>query len=75
MKIKEQELFQLTVDELNKRKILPFSARKWSWENVRQIVYFNKKNGPMSNVKRPDVMSIYKEITIKKLDELRILNQ
>jgi hypothetical protein len=74
MKLKQQELYQLTVDELNKRNILPFSARNWSWENVRQIDYFNQKNKANGNLKRPDVMAILKEITIKKLDEIRDLN-
>jgi len=74
MRIKQQELYQLTVDELNKRKILPFSARNWSWENVRQIDYFNQKNKSTGNIKRPDVMAILREITIKKLDEIRELN-
>ena len=74
MKLKQQELYQLTVDELNKRKILPFSARNWSWENVRQIDYFNQKNKSTGQIKRSDVMNILKEITIKKLDEIRELN-
>jgi len=71
MKLKQQELYQLTVDELNKRKILPFSARNWSWQNVRQIDYFNQKNKSSGQIKRSDVMNILKEITIKKLDEIR----
>jgi len=74
MKFKQQEIYKLTSDELNKRKILPFSARAWSWENIRQIDYFNQKNKSSGRVKRPDVMAILKEITIKKLDEIRELN-
>lgn len=71
MKFKEQEIFKLTADQLNKQKILPFSARKWSWENVRQIIYHNRKN---EQQKRLDVQNIYKQILIQKLDELRNLN-
>jgi len=71
MKLSEKEIYQATAEVLNERKILPFSARSWSWENVRGIAYSNRNAPNGQKNKRPDVMAVIKEVTIQKLDKLR----
>ena len=71
MLIKEIDKYKMTADILNERGITPFSARSWNWENVRSIAYYNRKNAKAGYLKRPDVMAVIKEVTIKMLDNAR----
>jgi hypothetical protein len=71
MLIKEIDKYKITADILNERGISPFSARSWNWENVRSIAYYNRKNAKAGYLKRPDVMAVIKEVTIKLLDNAR----
>jgi spermidine synthase len=71
MLIKEIDKYQMTAEILNERGISPFSARSWNWENVRSIAYFNRKNAKAGFIKRPDVMAVIREVTIKLLDNAR----
>ena len=71
MLIKEIDKYQMTADILNERGVKPFSARSWNWENVRSIAYYNRKNAKAGFMKRPDVMAVIKEVTIKMLDNAR----
>jgi hypothetical protein len=71
MLIKEIDKYQMTADILNERGVKPFSARSWNWENVRSIAYYNRKNAKAGFMKRPDVMAVIKEVTIKLLDNAR----
>lgn len=71
MLIKEVDKYKITAQILNERGISPFSARSWNWENVRSIAYYNKNNARKGFAKRPDVMEVLKEVTIKLLDDAR----
>jgi hypothetical protein len=71
MLIKEIDKYKMTADILNERGVKPFSARTWSWENVRSIAYYNRNNAKAGFMKRPDVMAVIKEVTIKMLDNAR----
>ena len=71
MLIKEIDKYKMTAEILNERGISPFSARSWNWENVRSIAYYNRKNAKDGYLKRPDVMAVIKEVTIKLLDNAR----
>jgi hypothetical protein len=71
MKFRERDRFELTAETLNERGIMPFSARRWNWENVRSIAVYNQKNARNGFIKRPDVMQVLKEVTIKILDDAR----
>ena len=71
MLIKEIDKYQMTADILNERGVKPFSARTWSWENVRSIAYYNRNNAKAGFMKRPDVMAVIKEVTIKMLEDAR----
>jgi len=71
MIIKEIDKYQMTADILNERGIKPFSARTWYWENVRSIAYYNRKNAKAGFLKRPDVMEVIREVTIKMLEDAR----
>ena len=71
MLIKEIDKYKMTADILNERNISPFSARSWNWENVRSIAYYNRKNAKAGHLKRPDVMAVIKEVTIKMLEDAR----
>jgi len=71
MLIKEVDKYQMTADILNERGIKPFSARIWYWENVRSIAYYNRKNAKAGFIKRPDVMAVIREVTIKMLEDAR----
>jgi len=39
IKIKKNIIHQAVADSLNKKGILPFSAREWNVQNVQQVVY------------------------------------
>ena len=52
--IKKMVAYQLVADRLNKKGILPFSARQWSSGLVQQAVY--------GKVKYPEVMEELKLI-------------
>jgi hypothetical protein len=52
--IKKMVAYQLVADRLNKKGILPFSARQWSSGLVQQTVY--------GKVKYPEVMEELKLI-------------
>ena len=54
MKIKKMVAYQQVADRLNKKGILPFSARQWSSGLVQQAVY--------GKVKYPEVMEELKLI-------------
>jgi hypothetical protein len=73
MRIKEKDKYQMTADILNERGIMPFSARSWSWENVRSIAHYNRNNikAGFTYSKRPDVMEVLKWVTIKLLESAR----
>jgi hypothetical protein len=71
MLIKEIDKYQMTADILNERGVKPFSARSWSWENVRSIAYYNRNNAKAGYLKRPDVMAVIREVTIKMLEDAR----
>jgi hypothetical protein len=71
MLIKEVDKYKITAEILNERGVKPFSARTWNWENVRSIAYFNRKNAKAGFMKRPDVMAVIKEVTIKLLENAR----
>jgi hypothetical protein len=44
MKIKKLNLYQEVADNLNKRGVMPFSARQWSMPLVQSVVYGKVKN-------------------------------
>jgi hypothetical protein len=71
MLIKEIDKYKMTAEILNERGISPFSARSWNWENVRSIAYYNRRNAKAGYLKRPDVMAVIREVTIKMLDNAR----
>jgi len=71
MLIKEIDKYKMTADILNERGISPFSARSWNWENVRSIAYYNRNNAKAGFIKRPDVMAVIREVTIKMLEDAR----
>jgi len=61
IKIKKSNIHQAVADSLNKKGILPFSAREWNVLNVQQVVYWNTRNRDQGYVKYPEVM---KEVQI-----------
>lgn len=71
MKFREKDRFELTAETLNERGIMPFSARQWNWENVRAIAVYNQKKASNGFIKRPDVMEVLREVTIKLLEDAR----
>jgi hypothetical protein len=71
MLIKEIDKYKMTADILNERGVKPFSARTWSWENVRSIAYYNRNNAKAGFMKRPDIMAVIREVTIKMLEDAR----
>ena len=71
MLIKEIDKYKMTAEILNERGISPFSARSWNWENVRSVAYYNRLNAKAGYLKRPDVMAVIKEVTIKMLEDAR----
>jgi hypothetical protein len=53
MKIKKLNLYQEVADNLNKKGVMPFSARQWSMPLVQSVVYGKVKNEVvMDEVKR-----------------------
>lgn len=44
MKIKKLNLYQEVADNLNKKGVMPFSARQWSMPLVQSVVYGKVKN-------------------------------
>jgi hypothetical protein len=44
MKIKKLNLYQEVADNLNKKGVMPFSARQWSMPLVQSVVYGKIKN-------------------------------
>ena len=68
IKIKKNIIHQAVADSLNKKGILPFSAREWNVLNVQQVVYWNTRNNG-GYVKYPEVMNEFKEIFKAMHDE------
>jgi hypothetical protein len=68
VKIKKMTIYKAVADSLNKKGILPFSAREWNNENVQQVVYWNTRNDS-GYVKYPEVMNEFKEIFKAMHDE------
>jgi hypothetical protein len=53
MKIKKLNLYQEVADNLNKKGVMPFSARQWSMPLVQSVVYGKINNEEvMEEVKR-----------------------
>jgi hypothetical protein len=53
MKIKKLNLYQEVADNLNKKGVMPFSARQWSMPLVQSVVYGKIKNDEvMDEVKK-----------------------
>jgi hypothetical protein len=53
MKIKKLNLYQEVADNLNKKGVMPFSARQWSMPLVQSVVYGKIKNNEvMDEVKK-----------------------
>jgi len=71
MKFRERDRFEITARVCNERGILPFSARRWNWENVRAIAVYNQKKASNGFIKRPDVMAVLREVTINLLEDAR----
>jgi hypothetical protein len=69
IKIKKSNLHQAVADSLNKKGILPFSAREWNVLNVQQVVYWNTRNKENGYVKYPEVMREVQLIAKQMQDE------
>jgi len=69
IKIKKSNIHQAVADSLNKKGILPFSAREWNVLNVQQVVYWNTRNRESGYVKYPEVMREVQIIAKKMQDE------
>jgi hypothetical protein len=69
IKIKKSNIHQAVADSLNKKGILPFSAREWNVLNVQQVVYWNTRNRESGYVKYPEVMREVQIITKQMQDE------
>jgi hypothetical protein len=53
MKIKKLNLYQEVADNLNKKGVMPFSARQWSMPLVQSVVYGKINNEEvMEEIKR-----------------------
>jgi hypothetical protein len=78
IKIKKSNLHQAVADSLNKKGILPFSAREWNVLNVQQVVYWNTRNRESGYVKYPEVMRevqiIAKQMQDEKSGQIEQLN-
>ena len=68
IKIKKSNIHQAVADSLNKKGILPFSAREWNNGNVQQVVYWNTRNQG-GYVKYPEVMAEVQIIAKQMQDE------
>jgi hypothetical protein len=69
IKIKKSNIHQAVADSLNKKGILPFSAREWNVLNVQQVVYWNTRNRESGYVKYPEVMREVQLISKQMQDE------
>ena len=69
IKIKKSNIHQAVADSLNKKGILPFSAREWNVLNVQQVVYWNTRNKGEGYVKYPEVMKEVQLIAKQLHDE------
>ena len=69
IKIKKSNIHQAVADSLNKKGILPFSAREWNVLNVQQVVYWNTRNRESGYVKYPEVMKEVQIIAKQMQDE------
>jgi hypothetical protein len=78
IKIKKSNIHQAVADSLNKKGILPFSAREWNVLNVQQVVYWNTRNKENGYVKYPEVMRevqlIAKQMQDEKSGQIEQLN-
>lgn len=59
--MKQMTKYNLVAESLNKKGILPFSAREWNCQNVQAIYYYNRKNKG-KRMKCPEVMAEFKLI-------------
>jgi len=69
IKIKKSNIHQAVADSLNKKGILPFSAREWNVLNVQQVVYWNNRNREQGYVRYPEVMKEVEIIAKQMYDE------
>ena len=69
IKIKKSNIHQAVADSLNKKGILPFSAREWNVLNVQQVVYWNTRNKEQGYVRYPEVMREVEIIAKQMHDE------
>jgi hypothetical protein len=69
IKIKKSNIHQAVADSLNKKGILPFSAREWNVLNVQQVVYWNTRNREQGYVRYPEVMKEVEIIAKHMYDE------
>jgi formaldehyde-activating enzyme involved in methanogenesis len=69
IKIKKSNIHQAVADSLNKKGILPFSAREWNVLNVQQVVYWNTRNREQGYVRYPEVMKEVETIAKQMYDE------
>jgi hypothetical protein len=78
IKIKKSNIHQAVADSLNKKGVLPFSAREWNVLNVQQVVYWNTRNRESGYVKYPEVMRevqiIAKQMQDEKSGQIEQLN-
>jgi hypothetical protein len=78
IKIKKSNIHQAVADSLNKKGILPFSAREWNVLNVQQVVYWNTRNRESGYVRYPEVMKeveiIAKQMQDEKSGQIEQLN-
>jgi len=65
-KLKKMNIYQAVSDSLNKKGILPFSAREWNSGNVQQIIRWNTRNSG-EYVKFPEVVREY-NLVLKQLE-------
>ena len=76
--IKKSNIHQAVADSLNKKGVLPFSAREWNVLNVQQVVYWNTRNRESGYVKYPEVMRevqiIAKQMQDEKSGQIEQLN-
>lgn len=69
IKIKKSNIHQAVADSLNKKGILPFSAREWNVLNVQQVVYWNTRNREQGYIRYPEVMKEVEIIAKQMYDE------
>jgi formaldehyde-activating enzyme involved in methanogenesis len=69
IKIKKSNIHQAVAESLNKKGILPFSAREWNVLNVQQVVYWNTRNKEQGYVRYPEVMREVQIIAKQMHDE------